>query len=98
MNEDPKSILGVSADAGEEEIRNAYLKKIRQYPPDRAPEEFERVRDAYETLRDPCARTLAMLRSIDPKAPLQTLLESRAEKRRFVGPQLWFGAMKKRRL
>jgi len=98
MNEGPRSILGVSVDAGEEEIRQAYLKKIRQYPPDRAPEEFERIRDAYETLRDPCARTLAMLRSVDPRAPLQTLLETHDLKRRFVGPGFWFAAMRERRL
>ena len=41
-------ILGVAANASEDEIRRAYLEKVKQFPPDRSPEEFERIRDAYE--------------------------------------------------
>ena len=48
--EDPRQVLGIDAEAGEEEIRAAYLRKVKEYPPDRSPREFERVRDAYEIL------------------------------------------------
>ena len=51
--EDPRQVLEIDAEAGEEEIRAAYLRKVKEYPPDRSPREFERVRDAYEMLRDP---------------------------------------------
>ena len=47
------AVLGISINASEEEIRSAYLAKVKEHPPDRSPEEFERIRDAYETLRDP---------------------------------------------
>ncbi|MBW1735874.1 MAG: J domain-containing protein, partial [Deltaproteobacteria bacterium] len=41
---DPWKILGVAPDSGPEEIRRAYLKKIKESPPDRAPEKFELIR------------------------------------------------------
>jgi len=34
LDKDPFKILGVTDDSGEEEIRSAYLKKIKEYPPD----------------------------------------------------------------
>ena len=49
-------MLGISADADEEQIRAAYIRKVKEHPPDRSPEEFERIRDAYASLRDPRRR------------------------------------------
>lgn len=91
---DPREVLGVPPNAGEEEIRAAYLRKVKEYPPDRSPEEFEKIRDAFETLRDPRQRTRAMLLSTDPGAPLAALLEGRAPRRLFVGPQPWREVLK----
>lgn len=59
---DPYSILGVSRNAGPEEIRNAYHEKIRQYHPDLvdkmgpeiqqvAREKTQLLNSAYETLK-----------------------------------------------
>ena len=96
LNDDPKNVLGVTEDAEEEEIRTAYLEKIKQYPPDRSPEEFERIRDAYTLLSDPRSRARLLLKSTDPEAPLVTLLDGQKKTRRFVGPDPWIGAMKKR--
>jgi curved DNA-binding protein CbpA len=50
------SVLGVSSDASEEDIRKAYFRKIREHPPETDAEGFQLVRKAYETLRDPRAR------------------------------------------
>jgi tetratricopeptide (TPR) repeat protein len=50
------AVLGVSKTASPEEIKRAYLALVRQYTPERAPEEFKRIRQAYETLSDPAAR------------------------------------------
>lgn len=96
MDEDPKKILDVSDHADGEEIRKAYLDKIKQYPPDRMPAEFEKIRDAYEILKNPGTRIMAMLRRIDPKAPLLTLVDGRQETRRFVGPEMWLETMKEK--
>jgi curved DNA-binding protein CbpA len=48
--------LGLGIDASAEEIRGAYHRLLRIYPPERAPEEFKRIREAYETLKDPDSR------------------------------------------
>jgi DnaJ-class molecular chaperone len=86
---DPREVLGVASNAGEEDIRTAYLAKVKEYPPDRAPEEFEKIRDAFETLRDPRRRARAMLLSHDAPGSLTALLDGTAPRREFVGPQLW---------
>jgi curved DNA-binding protein CbpA len=91
---DPREVLGVSSNAGEEEIRAAYIRKVKEYPPDQAPEEFEKVRNAFETLRDPRKRTLAMLHASDPGAPLASVLDGRAPRRLFAGPQPWREVLK----
>ena len=94
LEQDPRKILGVTADAGEEDIRRAYLEKIKMYPPDRAPETFERIRDAHALLRDPRKRMRLFLSSVDPKAPLVSLLDGLKEKREFVGPEPWLEVMR----
>lgn len=95
MKVNPETILGVTPDAGDEEIRAAYLRKVAEFPPDRSPEEFERVRDAYETLRDPRRRTRRIL-DADPQAPFASLLEGLPAQRRHVGPEPWLAAIRER--
>jgi tetratricopeptide (TPR) repeat protein len=48
--------LELSPAATREEIRRAYHRLLRLYPPERAPEEFKRIRESYETLYDPQSR------------------------------------------
>ena len=91
---DPREVLGVGQDAGEEEIRGAYVRKVKEHPPDRSPEEFERIRDAYDSLRDPRRRMRDQLLSVDPFAPLVSLIETQARPRRFAGPQAWLEVLK----
>ena len=54
------AILGVSRDADDETIRNAYRILVRRYHPDRgagsSAEKFRQVNEAYETLSDPGSR------------------------------------------
>jgi preprotein translocase subunit Sec63 len=87
-------ILGVAANAGEEEIRAAYLSKVKEFPPDRSPAEFEKIRDAYDTLRDPRRRARAMFVSTESNPPLVSLIEGRAMRRIFAGPKLWHEVLK----
>ena len=91
---DPTEVLGVNQDAGEEEIRTAYVRKVKEHPPDRSPEEFERIRDAYDSLRDPRRRMRDRLLSVDPCAPFVSIVEPKAPQRRFAGPQPWLEVLK----
>jgi len=58
---DPYETLGLSRQAGDEEIRARYLELVREFPPDRAAERFAAVRAAYEQLRDPAVRMRSLL-------------------------------------
>jgi len=87
-------ILGLPNTATEEEIRAAYLQKVKAHPPERSPEEFERIRDAYETLRDPRRRMRNLLLAEEPAAPLVSLFEGQQPQRRFVGPGPWLEVLK----
>ena len=47
---DPYRVLGVPRTASDPQIREAYLARVREFPPDRDPEAFEEVRQAYEAV------------------------------------------------
>lgn len=91
---DARQILGVAIDATEEEIRAAYVQKVKEHPPDRSPEEFEKIRDAWEILRDPRRRMRELLLSVDPEAPFATLIAGEPGERKFAGPQPWLDVVK----
>ncbi|RKZ37949.1 MAG: molecular chaperone DnaJ [Gammaproteobacteria bacterium] len=46
----PFDILDINEDASDKAIKKAYLQKVRQYPPERAPEQFQRIRAAFEAI------------------------------------------------
>ena len=51
----PYTILAIPETAGDKDVKKAYLEAVRQNPPDRHPEQFRRIRRAYEqiaTLKD----------------------------------------------
>ena len=91
---DAREVLGVAVNATEEEIRAAYLQKIKDHPPETSPDEFERIRDAWETLRDPRRRARSLLFDFDPDARIDLLLENRPPERRFAGPDPWLAVLK----
>ena len=93
---DPHGILGVSVDASDEEIRTAYLGKVKEHPPERSPEEFERIRDAYDILRDPRRRVNERLFGFDPFEPFANVIVVDAAPRRFTGPQPWLEVLKRK--
>lgn len=53
---EPHLILGLAPDADEAALRQRYLELVRQYPPEKSPQKFAEIREAYEQLRDPVAR------------------------------------------
>ncbi len=53
----PYLTLDVPETATDEEVRRAYLQKIRIYSPEQNPDEFQRVCEAYELIKTELART-----------------------------------------
>lgn len=76
---DPFMILGVTRSASLEELRRAYTRLIRQYKPEQAPEQFRRIRSAYETLQRYAAWNEAV--ASDPARESKEQLERELEKR-----------------
>lgn len=47
----PFEILDVATTASDADIKQAYLQKIRDYPPEHAPQQFQRIRAAFEQIQ-----------------------------------------------
>ena len=90
---DPWAVLALPVGAGDDDLRAAYLRKIKQFPPDRAPEQFERVRDAYDVLRDSQRRGKLIILAADPRAEFVSLLGEQTSQRRFTGLGPWLAAL-----
>lgn len=95
--QDPWSVLDVPPEADDDEIRAAYMCKVKEYPPDRCGPEFEKIRDAYEQLKDSYRRAKYLILGATPDRPLESLLDDMPLARRHVGPELWLAVMKSQR-
>ncbi len=49
---DPYEVLGVARDADARAVKAAYFALVREFPPETHPEDFQRLREAYEFLSD----------------------------------------------
>lgn len=49
---DPYAILGLPRDSDDAAIRQRYLELVKLHPPDRDPQKFAAVREAFEKLKD----------------------------------------------
>jgi hypothetical protein len=48
---DPFVLFGVTHTVSQRDLRRVYARLIREYKPERSPEQFRRIREAYETLQ-----------------------------------------------
>jgi preprotein translocase subunit Sec63 len=76
MLRDPYEVLGLPQDAGPEEIRRQYLALVRQYPPEREPQRFAEIREAYDNLRDPIVTLRGRLLGVSSTVTFAELLQS----------------------
>lgn len=53
---DPYTVLGLTRKADSDAIKKAYFAKVREFPPERDPEAFKKIRAAYDMLRTPEAK------------------------------------------
>jgi hypothetical protein len=83
---DPFLTLGLSADADEASVRRRYLELVRENPPEKCPERFAEIREAYEQLRDPVTMLrgeIFRLRSQESLDDIITDLRSRVRSARI---------------
>lgn len=67
---DPYLVLQIDRRATDAEIKRAYFQLVRQYPPEREPEQFQKIRAAYEQLRTTAKRALVDLFLLQPPPDL----------------------------
>lgn len=86
---DPYRILNIDAiHASDETIHQAYLEAVRQYPPDKEPEHFQRIRDAYEMIKTCEDRTKINLFGMEAFQSLSDVLPDGAKRLRS-GSEMW---------
>lgn len=66
---DPFAMLGVSNDAGEDEVRARYLELVKQFPPEREPEKFREIRAAFEAAKDPLSIARRLIAPLGDEVP-----------------------------
>ena len=69
----PYELLDVAPDAGDAEIKRAYLQKVKDNPPDRTPEQFQIFHNAYVAIKDYKSRAAYALFHV-PATDFDTLL------------------------
>ncbi len=57
----PYDRLGVDPDATDETVRAAYLEATKRFPPERFPERFTAISEAYQALKDEDSRLTYLL-------------------------------------
>lgn len=59
--------LGIEMDAYEDKVKNAYFNMTKKYPPEKYPDRYRVIRDAYETLIDNSKRDEYVLEIFDTR-------------------------------
>ncbi len=70
----PYEILNVNEQATDAEIKQAYLQKVKQYPPDHHHNLFQQIHTAYQTIKDQKSRLNYTLFQY-PEADFDALLD-----------------------
>lgn len=70
----PFDVLGVSFDASDEEVRSAYFSQIKAHTPEKDPEGFKRIRQAYDKIKTLESRTTLVLETLPSLPSLEDYL------------------------
>lgn len=80
-------ILNISFPTTDEEVRKAYLDLVKRFSPERHPQAFSQISEAYEALKDETSRIHTQLKSfLQVNMPEEEIAEWRRLKKRFRGP------------
>ncbi|MGA1867958.1 MAG: J domain-containing protein [bacterium] len=80
----PFKVLQVLSNATDDEIKEAYIRKVKQYSPERFPHEFMEIREAYEkisTLKKRIHYRLFTVEDMDPHHIKDIFIKSRERNR-----------------
>lgn len=69
----PFQVLDIPESADDSEIKKAYLRQVRQYPPERAPGRFQAIRSAFEAIQTRRDRIRYQLFHAEPPSPAELL-------------------------
>ncbi|GAB4256135.1 MAG: hypothetical protein Kow0065_04760 [Methylomicrobium sp.] len=70
----PYQLLGVDEQASDAEIKQAYLQRVKDNPPDRDQAQFRQIQQAYEAIKDRDSRLKYALFEL-PEIDFETLLD-----------------------
>lgn len=93
----PFATLGLDETADDAAVRAAYLAAVRAHPPDRDPDGFQRIREAYDAIRDENRRLDLRLFGPPPLDRLEALLDTFPDERRHAGPESWLAVLREPR-
>jgi hypothetical protein len=79
----PFVLLGVDPSASKDAVRRAYTNLIRRYKPEQFPQEFQRIRAAYDAIR---GRGTPLVRIADPFAPAPEMRREECHPARAAAP------------
>lgn len=80
----PYLVLGVSDNANDQVIRQAYLRAIKEAPPETHPARFQMINQAYEKIKDETARLRYYL--FNQECPGESPLDALIRNGRLQGP------------
>ena len=87
----PYLVLGLSFEANDEEIRERYKELVVRYPPDRFPDRFAGIREAFESLKSERERIRTHMFRFDKSGRLLNKNKSRQmnwDRRRLSADEL----------
>ena len=81
----PYQILGVTEQAADADIKQAYLQRVKDNPPARDPARFRQIQDAYDAIKDEeCRLRLALFHV--PSIEFDALLDCAFTQDSVIGP------------
>ena len=90
------SVLGISSEAKPDEIRAAYLKQTAAHPPDKDPAEFEKIRDAYDLLKDPVTQFCQEVLHRPAEVSFKAVCPPSDWRRKYVSADVWMQYVKEK--
>jgi curved DNA-binding protein CbpA len=84
----PYDLLGVTPDDDDLTVRNAYLEAVKRFPPERCPEQFSAVNEAYQSIKDEDSRLRDLLFNTQSAvaSPMDAVRQHFSQRRRRVPP------------